>query len=195
MYKNIFITKLGEIADVQFGLYQKKQKEGNVKYLTSSHFDNYLNPTLFENSFVNLKSKDNKFLLKPNDIVLAGKGQRIFAWAYQEEFGDVVPSSLFYIIKTDSNKVNGHYLASVLNSSRKQYELTLLGSGTSMVSITKKELLDLEIPLPSIEEQDKIVKILNLLDEEINITSNMLDKKRMLKQGVLNKLLTNKKEK
>ena len=192
MYKNILITKLGKIADVQFGLYQKKEMEGSVKYLTSSHFDDDLNPTLFENSFVKLEDKDNKFLLKSNDIILAGKGQRIFAWAYEEKFGEVIPSSLFYIIRTDENQVNGHYLASILNSSRKQYELTLLGSGSSMISITKKELLDLEIALPPLKEQKKIVKIKKLLDEEISITSQMLQKKRMLKQGVLNQLLTNK---
>ncbi|WP_407557877.1 restriction endonuclease subunit S [Winogradskyella sp. 4-2091] len=192
MYKNILITKLGEIADVQFGLYQKKEMEGSVKYLTSSHFDDDLNPTLFENSFVKLENKDNKFLLKSNDIILAGKGQRIFAWAYEEKFGKVIPSSLFYIIRTDENQVNGHYLSTILNSSKKQYELTLLGSGSSMISITKKELLDLEIALPPLEEQKKIVKISKLLDEEISITSQILEKKRMFKQGVLNQLLTNK---
>jgi len=192
MYKNILLTKLGEIAEVQFGLYQKKETKGSVKYLTSSHFDSDLNPTLFENSFVKLEDKDNKFLLKSNDIILAGKGQRIFAWAYEEEFGEVIPSSLFYIIRTDENQVNGNYLASILNSSRKQYELTLLGSGSSMISITKKELLDLEIALPPLEDQKKIVEITKLLDEEISITSQMLEKKRNLKKGVLNELITNK---
>lgn len=192
MYKDILKTKLGNIAEMQFGLYQKKELEGDVKYLTSSHFDNDLNPTLFENSFVDLDDKDTKFLLKSNDVILAGKGQRIFAWAYDETFGKVVPSSLFYIIRTDENQVNGHYLASVLNSKRKQYELTLLGSGSAIISITKKELLDLEISLPPLEEQIKIVEIANLLNEEISITSQLLDKKRMLKQGVLNQLLTNK---
>ncbi|SOU86881.1 Type I restriction modification DNA specificity domain-containing protein [Tenacibaculum dicentrarchi] len=192
MYKDILTTKLGDITEVQFGLYQKKEMKGDVKYLTSSHFDKYLNPTLFKNSFVEFKDKDSKFLLKPNDVILAGKGQRIFAWAYEESFGAVMPSSLFYIIRTDATKVNGHYLASILNSSQKQYELTLLGSGSSIISITKKELLDLEIPLPTLEAQNKIVNIEKLLDKEISIVNQILEKKRALKKGILNQLLTNK---
>jgi restriction endonuclease S subunit len=192
VYRNILSKKLEEIADVQFGLYQKKRKKGIVKYLTTNHFDNDLKPTLFENSFAHLQDKDTKFLLKSNDVILAGKGQRIFAWAYEEEFGIVMPSSLFYIIRTDKNQVNGHYLASVLNSSKKQYELSLLGAGTSMVSITKKELLNLEIALPSLEEQNKTVEITKILDKDISLTNQMLKKKRILKQGILNQLLTNK---
>jgi len=190
----MYLTKkLYQIAEVQFGLYKKKSKNGDVKYLTSSHFDDYLNPTLFDNnSCITLKDKDTKFMLQPNDVILAGKGQRIFAWAYDESFGDVVPSSLFYILRPNSNEVNGYYLASLLNSSRKQYELELIGSGSSITSIAKKELLDLEIPVPSLQEQHRITQVLKLLDDEIMISSEILDKKRALRKGVLNELITNK---
>lgn len=187
------MIKLGEISEIQFGLYSKKSKVGSVKYLTTGHFDEFLNPSLFaKDSFIDLENKNRKFLLQSNDVILTGKGQRIFAWAYDEGLGDVVPSSLFYIIKTNREQVNGYYLASVLNSARKQYELTLLGSGSSVLSINKKDLLDLEIPLPSLEEQNRIVRVLKVMEDEVLLTSKLLDKKRALKKGILNKLITNK---
>lgn len=189
------MVKLGEISEIQFGLYCKKSEVGNVKYLTTSHFDDFLTPNLSsKDSYIELEKKNERFLLQPNDVILTGKGQRIFAWAYDEAFGDVVPSSLFYIIKTNKTQVNGYYLASVLNSARKQYELTLLGSGSSVLSINKKDLLDLEIPLPSLEEQNRISEMLKVMEDEVSLTSKLLDKKRDLKKGILNQLITNKKK-
>lgn len=187
------MIRLSKISEIQFGLYSKKSEKGNVKYLTTGHFDEFLNLSLFtKDSYIELEEKNKRFLLQPNDVILTGKGQRIFAWAYNEAFGDIVPSSLFYIIKTKANEVNGYYLASVLNSARKQYELTLLGSGSSVLSINKKDLLDLEIPLPSLKEQNRIAKVLKVMENEVSLTSELLNKKRALKKGVLNELITNK---
>lgn len=185
------MAKINQIAEVQFGLYKKKSREGDVKYLTTSHFDNFLSPSLFDDSFISISGKDTKFLLQPNDVVLTGKGQRIFAWSYEESFGKVVPSSLFYIIRADKTLVDSRYLAAVLNSGRKRYELELLGVGSSIISIAKKDVLDFEIPLPSLEQQQKVINMLALLDEEIALTNAILEKKNALKKGVLNELITN----
>jgi len=186
------MIKISQIADVQFGLYKKKSKKGDIKYLTTSHFDNFLNPTLFDDSFINISGKDTKFLLQSNDVILTGKGQRIFAWSYEESFGKVVPSSLFYIIRANKELIYSQYLAAILNSSRKRYELELLGVGSSITSIAKQDILDFEIPVPSLDEQQKVINVLNLLDEEIALTNRILEKKNALKKGVLNELITNK---
>jgi restriction endonuclease S subunit len=186
------MAKINQIAEVQFGLYKKKSKKGDIKYLTTGHFDNFLNPTLFDDSFINITGKDTKFLLQPNDLILTGKGQRIFAWSYDESFGKVVPSSLFYIIRANAALIDSRYLAAVLNSGQKRYELELLGVGSSITSIAKNDVLDFEIPLPSLEEQQKVIKVLALLEEEISLTNKILEKKKALKKGVLNELITNK---
>ena len=186
------MTKISQIGDVQFGLYKKKSKKGDVKYLTTSHFDNFLKPTLFDDSFIKIEGKDTKFILQPNDVILTGKGQRIFAWSYEESYGKVVPSSLFYIIRANREVVDSRYLAAVLNSGRKSYELKLLGVGSSIISIAKKDVLDFEIPIPSLEKQHKVLNVLGLLDEEIALTREILEKKKALKKGVLNELITNK---
>ena len=63
-----------------------------------------------------------------------------------------------------------------------------------VISIAKNDVLDFEIPLPSLEQQQKVINVLALLDEEIALTNKILEKKNALKKGVLNELITNKTE-
>ncbi len=189
------IQKLGNIANLQFGSYNKPQKEGAVKYLHASHFDSFYKPTKFKESYIELEGKHNKSLLKPNDVILAGKGHRTFAWAYQPEFGKAIPSSLFYIIRTKSSEILGTYLAQFLNSEKIQYNLKLIGAGATITSIPKKELEQIGIIIPSIKEQQRIVNLIKLLDEDIKLTQKLLEKRTALKRGLINKIITNQTEK
>lgn len=192
MYKWIYSKKLGELADVNFGLYKKKKISGSVKYFTSSHFDENLNPSLFADSYIDIDEKEQKFLLQENDVIVAGKGHRFFAWAYDKKYGDVVPSSLFYIIRPDSTHMRGDFLAAALNTKRIQYDLSLKGSGTSIPSIKKNELIDLKVPAPEMLVQVKMLRIINAMNEEIELISEILDKKKQFKEAVVHELINTK---
>jgi restriction endonuclease S subunit len=186
------LQKLGDIAEIQFGSYDKPQEKGSVKYLLAGHFNKLYKPTKFEKSFVELDSKNEKFLLQPNDVILAGKGHRTFAWAYNKDLGKAIPSSLFFIIKTDPSKIKGAYLAYYLNSEKVQYNLKLIGAGATITSIPKKELEEISINVPSLLEQNRVIEFIRLLDEDIELTQNLLAKRVSLRKGLINKLINNK---
>ena len=190
MVGDFMIQKLGNIAKIQFGFYVKPKEKGSVKYLNASHFDELLKPSKFEKSFVELSGKNEKFLLQPNDVILAGKGYRTFAWAYDVEFGQAIPSSLFYIIRAHPSEVLGAYLAQYLNSEKVQYNLKLIGAGGTILSIPKKELEQVSINLPSLQGQKKVVDFINLIDEDLSLTQNLLKKKMALKKGLINNIIT-----
>lgn len=183
------VKKLEEISEIHFGPYEKGEEKGNIKYLLAGHFDEYYQPNNFGESYVELTYKNEKSLLKANDVVLAGKGQRMFAWSYDEQFGHAIPSSLFYIIRTNPLEVLGEYLAHFLNSDKIQYEIKLIASGGTVPSIPKSELIQLEVFVPSIEEQHRIVNIANLLEKDLILTQQLLNEKMNLKKGVINKLI------
>lgn len=186
------VLKLREIANVQFGPHLKATAKGAIKYLLAGHFDENLNPTNFQNSFVLPSPKTERFLLQPNDIILAGKGHRTFAWAYNDTMGPMVPSSLFYLLRTSKDLIVGEYLAAILNSEQMQHKLGLIGAGATVTSIPKKELSQLEIQIPSINDQHNFLEIHNLLEKNIELTAQLLQTKRHLKRGLVNELLTNK---
>jgi restriction endonuclease S subunit len=186
------VKKLKEIADIQFGLYVKGQDKGNVKYLLSSHFNKSFQPEKFEESFIELNEKSERFLLKPNDIILAGKGHRIFAWAYDISFGTTIPSSIFYMIQTNPDEIIGDYLAYYLNSGNINQKLKLIGAGSQITSIPKKELEQLDIIIPPIEQQKKIVAMAKLLEKNIDLHKEIIEKKKSLKNGLISKMINNK---
>jgi len=185
---------LNEIAEIFYGPYEKAEVKGIIKYLVSSHFDEFFEPTFFKESYVDTRKDADKYLLQPNDVIITGKGHRVFAWAYKEEYGRVIPSSLFYIIKiNDSDKVMGEYLANYLNSEKINHQLKSLSGGTSIPSIQKRELEQLKVYIPSIEKQKQIIEFSRLLNKDVELAMQLLKKKKALKTGLLNRIINNNK--
>lgn len=183
--------RLGEIADIQFGPHGRGEETGEVKYLLGRHFGSLNKPNLFEKSYISITEKQERLLLKSGDVILAGKGLRIFAWAYQEEFGKCIASSLFYLLRPKTNKVIGQYLAHFLNTDKIQHKLKLIGSGATIISIPKKELAEVKIEVPDLKKQMTIVERMKLLDKDITLTQQLLEKKKLLRKGVINHIITN----
>lgn len=183
--------RLEHLVTIKFGPYCQGTEKGEFKYLLSSHFDANNVPSKFEKSFVNKENKTSKALLKEGDVLLTGKGIRFFAWAYESEMGSCVPSSLFYILRLQTSEVLPKYLAYYLNSDRLQFLLNQIGAGVTVPSIPKKELSKITIEVPSLEEQRKIVKVLETVEEDIKLTVQLLEKKRELKQGLINRMTKN----
>lgn len=190
IYNNIFMSfKLNQIVEIKFGPYIKDKQTDGVKYLSASHFDNDANLSLFdENSYVDKVKVEGDILIE-GDVLLTGKGNRLFAWEYKTEYGKCVASSLFYVIKVDVTIVLPEYFTLLMNTSRIIHQLELISGGATVPSIPKKELLELEITIPSLTEQKKVIKATRLLDENIKLTTQLLENKKNLKQGVINKLI------
>ena len=56
--------------------------------------------------------------------------------------------------------------------------------------ISYSDLSSVKIPYPPLEEQEKIGKILNCYDEEIQLLNSKLEKLKEQKKGLMQKLLT-----
>ena len=68
--------------------------------------------------------------------------------------------------------------------------LTKVATGISVYAISKKQLSDVRLALPSLEEQKVIVAILSDMDAEIASLEQHRDKILTLKQGMMQQLLT-----
>lgn len=65
--------------------------------------------------------------------------------------------------------------------------------GTSIKGITTEEIKLLKIPLPPLAEQHRIAKALSDVDAAISTTEKLIQKKKNIKQGTMQQLLTGKK--
>ena len=68
--------------------------------------------------------------------------------------------------------------------------LLRVASGTSVYAISRKQLADVELPLPPPSEQEAIVAVLSDMDAEIAVLELRRQKTRTIKQGMMQHLLT-----
>lgn len=182
-------VKLKDIAQIQFGYYAQPSKNGNIKYLQAKHFKDLGQLVSDNDTFLEDDEKTNANLLEDGDILFAAKGFRFFAALYKAEFGKAVASSIFFIIKPNTQKIIPGYLVSVLNLPKNLLHFQQSGAGSSIPSMRKNELLDFTFNLIPIAQQHKIVSLQELYIKDLELTESLIKKKQLLFQTALNKLI------
>jgi type I restriction enzyme S subunit len=89
-------------------------------------------------------------------------------------------------------KVDPSYLLHALIGNGDRILARCLKSGTTVESIEFRWLKAFTIPLPPIDEQTAIATVLSDMDAEIAALEQKRDKTRLLKQGMMQELLTGK---
>ncbi len=107
--------------------------------------------------------------LKKGDILFAAKGTKNFAACYENEDMPAVASTSFFVIRLNDKNVLPGYLNWFLNHPGTQTVLKGYARGTSIASISKAVLSELEIPVPSIQKQELILQLNKLRNKEKNI--------------------------
>ena len=94
------------------------------------------------------------------------------------------------ILRPRRDLVNNDYFFQVLNSSNFKGQIKLYSKSTAQTGKYLAELAKLEIPLPHYIEQQKIAKILSDTDSLIESLDKLITKKKNIKQGLMQTLLT-----
>ena len=177
-------TLIKDITNIQTGLFAKPAGIGEVVYLQSKHFDEYgqlhsaLHPDLLAEGI------SDKHLLKDGDVLFAAKGTKNFATVFEKHNEPSVASTSFFVIRPTDKKVLPQYLAWFLNNHTTQTFLKGQAIGTSIPSISKQVLENLEITVPNIEIQKGILQITNLRNKEksLKLKIDTLREKQIQKQ-------------
>ena len=121
---------------------------------------------------------------KVNDVIIPCSGETAIdiATARYVPFDDVLLGGDLNILR--SNKVNGSFLAYQLNGKRK-YDIARVAQGVSVVHLYGEHLKNIVISLPIIEEQQKISRLLHLLDERIATQNKIIEKYESLIKGIV----------
>ena len=115
-------------------------------------------------------------------------------FAKDAKAGTYLPDRLWQIQNLNKSSFDFVWLNYLLNT--KQYRdavrATATGTSNSMKNISKERLLDIKIPHPPISEQENIAAVLSEVDELINLVEKQINKKKAIKQGAMQELLTGK---
>ncbi len=185
------VKKLGEIGECIIGLTYTPEnvKDKGILVLRSSNVQN--NSLKYDDSvFVDCKIPE-KLINQENDILicvrngsrnLIGKCAMIKGRAIGETFG-----AFMTIYRSGFNEFVHILFQSEIIKTQIDEHL-----GATINQITNKSLNSFEIPFPPISEQTRIAKILTDMDADIVQLEKKLDKYKMMKQGMMQNLLTGK---
>jgi restriction endonuclease S subunit len=183
--------KLTDLTDIRFGFYDKPVESGTVIYLQAKQFTDAgeLKQTEID-SFLEGNNQTNKHLLQEGDVLLVGKGNRIFAWCYHAAIGPAIASTIFFVIRPKPDRILPDYLSAYLNLPTCQAYFQQLGAGSSILSIRKNELAELPVLLPDMTTQHHIVTLQQLHQKEVLLLESLLHQKKTLFLANINELLT-----
>ncbi len=112
--------------------------------------------------------------LKSGDVLFVARGAKIVS-AYVEEVSvPCVCSQYFYLIRTKSNEVLPEFVAWQINQQPAQSYLVRSAEGTAQVSVRRSMLEDLDIVIPPLDQQQKIVAIAKLALREREILESLV---------------------
>ncbi len=183
-------TALKHITNIQTGVFAKPIIEGEIVYLQARHFDENGQLISLLHPDLSAESISGKHLLQHGDILFAAKGTKNFAAWYESKNLPAVASTSFFVIRLKENtidKVLPEYLAWYINQPVSQKFLKGKAMGTSIASISKAVLEELEISIPDLQTQKAILIISHLRNSEKNLKQQIeMLREKQIQQKIFN---------
>lgn len=137
---------------------------------------------------------DDKNLIEVGDLLFAWSGTTGTSFGARVWGGPTgVLNQHIFKVKPDSKKLTMSYAHLVLLKVQVQIEKQAHGFKASFVHVKKSDLVGIQLPLPSTKaEQEAIAEALFDADALIESIEQLIAKKRQIKQGAMQELLTGK---
>lgn len=177
-------------------------KEGSIKNIhygdILTEFGNILNVEKEQLPYIkNLTKNSEKNLIQDGDVIIADTAEDNTVGKACEVIGigkQKVLSGLHTIfLHPDENTFEKGYLGYYFNSQYYQKQLNPLIQGIKVSSISKKAIKSTTVLIPPRKEQKVISGILSDIDNLILSLEQLIEKKKAIKQGTIQELLTGKK--
>jgi restriction endonuclease S subunit len=120
-------------------------------------------------------------ILKKNDILFMARGTRNYSVLLRESPGSTLAAACFFIVSVSGENLMPAYLFWYLNQPPvERYLVRQSGRGVHMPVVRRSVLEKLDIPIPNLEIQKKIVELEALRREEKDLISCLAEKRKQL---------------
>lgn len=145
-------------------------KENGVPFLRGSDFSNgYLDSSNANYIRPEKHAELTSGHIQQDDIILAVRGSLgTLGYATPENEGWNINSQLA-ILRTNKSEILGKFLIQYLLGSKGQKEILSRNTGTALKQLPIKQLKDIPVPMPILEEQQKIGNFFKQLDDTITL--------------------------
>ena len=133
---------------------------------------------------VKMDSLNGRHLVKCKDLIFRSRGQTTTAAIVDTEIGRAIVAAPLLRIRVTSKCVLPEYLCWFVNQPSAQAFLHSRATGTAMTVIGKAALDALQVPLPALETQERIVALAYLSNQEQRLMRELAAKKEKLVRGI-----------
>ena len=184
--------KLGDMGSTFNGLSGKTKDDfghWEAKFIT--YMNVFSNPiadlTMTESIEIDKKQKS----VKAGDVFFTTSSEtpdEVGMSSVMPEDADNIYLNSFCFGYRPTEKFDLNYLAYVLRADSFRKEMTFLAQGISRYNISKNKVMEVCIPVPTIEEQTKVGRYFRNLDNLITLHHRKLEKLEQIKQAMLHKM-------
>lgn len=146
--------------------------------------------TIDTDNLVMIENQDfyERFFIRRSDVLLSARGA-LHATAVNFDLSNVIASLSLYIIRLTINQVKPEYLAIYLNSLKGQKLLSEKSTGAAITTILRRDLEEIEIVIPSPEDQRQIIEIYENNQRQQKLLKQKAFLTSRISQGLINQLL------
>ena len=179
--------KICNLGDYFGGLTGKSKKDfenGNAKFIT--YMNVFSNPSLDVNTvgMVHINEGERQNKIQKGDVLFSGSSETpdeagMSCVVTEELDGDYYMNSFCFGLRLNNpEQYNLHYLKHVFRSYNIRQAITKTASGVTRFNISKTRFGRVEIPIPSLSEQNRIVGILDTFTDSIENLKQQIAQRR-----------------
>ena len=184
--------KLGSVGTTYTGLSGKTADDfghGDAHFIT--YINVFSNPIVNPNLVDSVEIDNKQHEVKIGDVFFTTSsetpGEVGMSSVLKEKHGITYLNSFCFGFRPNV-KFDLDYLAYMLRSKHTRKQITLLAQGISRFNISKNKMMDINIYVPTIDEQAKIGACFYSVNKHITIHQRKLEQLKNLKQTLLNKM-------
>lgn len=181
--------KLGEVGETYTGLSGKSKDDfghGSGKFIT--YMNVFSNPVASSNMTEAIEIDDSQNKVQFGDVLFTASSEtpdEVGMSSVWLENAENTYLNSFCFGYRPTTEYNPYYLAYMLRSSSMRKKITFLAQGISRYNISKNKMMDIEMPIPSIDEQKQIGEYFRNLDNLITLHQRELEKLKNIKKSCL----------
>ena len=199
--KEWHLLKLADIATFKNGINFSKDQKGNEGILTIDVLNMYGDNIFltFNNLYrVNISiAKDSDYLLRKGDILIVRSSLKREGSGWASLFDGFSEKATFcgFIIRARliNPDILPEFLVYFLRSNKSRKIMVHSSGQVAITNISQAALAIMNIPIPPLPEQQRIVEILSSLDYRLHMLKNKKTKINKIKEQLMQDLLTGKK--
>lgn len=128
--------------------------------------------------------------MEPNDVIIARRGDLERAASIGEREVGWLCGTGCLLIRPPEREVNGEWLRMAYQHPQSQHQINSRAVGSTMSNLNQSILESLQIALPPIREQEKIMDIMSNVDKRVSSEKQYSGSLRRLKRGLMQDLFS-----